>query len=91
MTKLIDMLTDFAQGVAVRGKEMADVGKLKLDIKSEERNIKAYKLIIGEYVTGHNLLEDDELVAEYIAKIIAAEQRIKDNRTKIEDLRITNI
>lgn len=89
MGGLMDRLADFAQGLALKGKEMADVGKLKLDIKAEERNIKSYKLIIGEYVAGHNLLEHDELVSEHIARIAAAEERIREKEKQIEMLRLT--
>ena len=65
-----------AQSALNKGKEIADITKLKRDIKIEEDIIKSYKMVIGEYVAANDLLKDDELVFDQRSKILECQKKL---------------
>ena len=69
-----------------KGKELADITKLKIYIKIEEDIIKSYKMVIGEYVTANDLLREDELVFDQRTKILKSQQKLDELRAKLEEI-----
>jgi len=49
MAGIIDKVGILTQMAVDKGREVVDVNKLKMEIKSEERTIKSYLLIIVKY------------------------------------------
>ena len=75
-----------AQSVMDRGKEFADIVKIKRDIKIEEDMIKSYKAVIGEYVALNDLLPEDEVVAGQRDKIYKSMEKIDELKEKLKDI-----
>ena len=75
-----------AQSALNKGKELADITKLKRDIKIEEDIIKSYKMVIGEYVTANDLLREDELVFDQRTKILKSQQKLDELKAKLEEI-----
>ena len=75
-----------AQSALNKGKEIADITKLKRDIKIEEDIIKSYKMVIGEYVTANDLLREDELVFDQRSKILKSQAKLEDLKAKLEKM-----
>jgi len=72
-----------AQSVMDRGKEFADIVKIKRDIKIEEDMIKSYKAVIGEYVALNDLLPEDEVVMEQRNKIYKSMEKLDELNEKL--------
>ena len=75
-----------AQSALNKGKELADITKLKRDIKIGEDIIKSYKMVIGEYVTANDLLREDELVFDQRTKILKSQQKLDELKAKLEEI-----
>lgn len=75
-----------AQSVFDKGREIADITKLKKDIKIEEEMIKSYKTVIGEYVALNDLLPEDEVVAGQRDKIYKSMEKIDELKEKLKDI-----
>ena len=75
-----------AQSALNKGKEIADITKLKRDIKIEEDIIKSYKMVIGEYVTANDLLREDELVFDQRSKILKSQAKLEELKATLEKL-----
>ena len=75
-----------AQSALNKGKEIADITKLKRDIKIEEDIIKSYKMVIGEYVTANDLLREDELVFDQRSKILKSQAKLEELKAKLEKM-----
>ena len=75
-----------AQSALNKGKEIADITKLKRDIKIEEDIIKSYKMVIGEYVTANDLLREDELVFDQRSKILKSQAKLDELKAKLEKM-----
>ena len=75
-----------AQSALNKGKEIADITKLKRDIKVEEDIIKSYKMVIGEYVTANDLLREDELVFDQRSKILKSQAKLEELKAKLEKM-----
>ena len=75
-----------AQNALNKGREIADITKLKRDIKIEEDIIKSYKMVIGEYVTANDLLREDELVFDQRTKILKSQQKLDELKAKLEEI-----
>ena len=74
-----------AQSALNKGKELADIAKLKRDIKIEEDIIKSYKMVIGEYVAANDLLREDELVLNQRTKILKSQEKLKELKEKLDE------
>ena len=74
-----------AQSALNKGKELADIAKLKRDIKIEEDIIKSYKMVIGEYVAAKDLLRKDELVLDQRTKILKSQEKLKELKEKLDE------
>ena len=79
-----------AQSALNKGKEIADITKLKRDIKIEEDIIKSYKMVIGEYVAANDLLKDDELVFDQRSKILECQKKLDELNAKLEEMSKNN-
>lgn len=79
-----------AQSALNKGKEIADITKLKRDIKIEEDIIKSYKMVIGEYVAANDLLKDDELVFDQRSKILECQKKLDELNAKLEEMSKSN-
>ena len=79
-----------AQSALNKGKEIADITKLKRDIKIEEDIIKSYKMVIGEYVAANDLLKDDELVFDQRSKILECQNKLDELNAKLEEMSKNN-
>ena len=79
-----------AQTALNKGKELADITKLKRDIKIEEDIIKSYKMVIGEYVAANDLLKDDELVFDQRSKILECQKKLDELNAKLEEMSKSN-
>lgn len=79
-----------AQSALNKGKELADIAKLKRDIKIEEDIIKSYKMVIGEYVAANDLLKDDELVFDQRSKILECQKKLDELNAKLEEMSKSN-
>ena len=75
-----------AQSALNKGKELADITKLKRDIKIEEDIIKSYKMVIGEYVAANDLLREDELVFDQRSKILKSQEKLEELKEKLEEI-----
>ena len=75
-----------AQNALNKGREIADITKLKRDIKIEEDIIKSYKMVIGEYVAANDLLKDDELVFDQRLKILECHKKLDELNAKLEEM-----
>ena len=75
-----------AQYALNKGREIADITKLKRDIKIEEDIIKSYKMVIGEYVTANDLLREDELVFDQRSKILKSQAKLEELKAKLEKM-----
>ena len=74
-----------AQNALNKGREIADITKLKRDIKIEEDIIKSYKMVIGEYVAANDLLREDELVLDQRTKILKSQEKLKELKEKLDE------
>ena len=79
-----------AQNALNKGREIADITKLKRDIKIEEDIIKSYKMVIGEYVAANDLLKDDELVFDQRSKILECQKKLDELNAKLEEMSKSN-
>lgn len=84
MAGIIDKVGILTQIAVDKGREVVDVNKLKMEIKSEERTIKSYLLIIGQYVALHDVLRDNDIIVEQLQKIKESDQRIDELKAKLD-------
>ena len=64
---------------------MAEITRLKRDIKIEEDIIKSYKMVIGEYVAANDLLPEDELVMDQRSKILKSQEKLEELKAELEE------
>lgn len=74
-----------AQSALNKGKELAEITRLKRDIKIEEDIIKSYKMVIGEYVAANDLLPEDELVMDQRSKILKSQEKLEELKAELEE------
>lgn len=86
MSGLIEKVGLLTQMAVDKGREAVDTTKLRLDIKTEEKTIKACLLIIGEYVASHEVLRDNEIILEQLQKIKESNDKIEALNAKIKEL-----
>ena len=84
MAGIIDKVGILTQMAVDKGREVVDVNKLKMEIKSEERTIKSYLLIIGQYVALHDVLRDNDIIVEQLQKIKESDQKIDELKAKLD-------
>ena len=84
MAGIIDKVGILTQMAVDKGREVVDVNKLKMEIKSEERTIKSYLQIIGQYVALHDVLRDNDIIVEQLQKIKESDQRIDELKAKLD-------
>ena len=83
---LDDFICRYISFYLLKGKELADITKLKRDIKIEEDIIKSYKMVIGEYVAANDLLREDELVFDQRSKILKSQEKLEELKEKLEEI-----
>ncbi|MCR4601220.1 MAG: hypothetical protein K5767_05705, partial [Clostridia bacterium] len=89
---ILGKLSDFGKNVAQKSGEFAEASKLTMNIKSKEREIKALKLEIGDYIYNkyaEGASFDDE-VAAYCKDIDVAREEIARLREQKEAIGLSD-
>ena len=87
LDSLKEKAVDLAQSGAAKGKELAEIGKLKMSNASEEDNIKKAYIEIGKLYYAERGMTPDAAYAVQCEKITASKAAIEANNARIEALK----
>ena len=87
LKSLANNAVDFGKDIAVKGKGLAEQGKLALDNQKQQELIRQAQIQIGAYVAENNLLAEDETVIAQLSAIAAANEVIAKNNARIAELK----
>lgn len=87
MSTWSEMLNQAAQSAVTKGKEVAEVSRLNLEISSLNQKINEVYARVGQYVLKKKLLEEDEIIAGYTAELKTLLESRRADREKIKELK----
>jgi len=87
LDSLKEKAVDLAQSGAAKSKELAEIGKLKLNNASEEDNIKKAYIEIGKLYYAERGMTPDAAYAALCEKITASKAIIEANNARIEEMK----
>lgn len=87
LDSLKEKAVDLAQSGAAKSKELAEIGKLKLNNASEEDNIKKAYMEIGKLYYAERGMTPDAAYAALCEKITASKAVIEANNARIEQIK----
>lgn len=90
LDSLKEKAVDLAQSGAAKSKELAEIGKLKLNNAAEEDNIKKAYVEIGKLYYAERGMTPDAAYAALCEKITAGKAIIEANNARIEEIREDN-
>lgn len=82
-----EQLNQMTQNAVSKSKEMVGVTKLNLEINTLNQNIKNIQTEIGAYILENGLLQDDDSVSAWAAKVASLKAEIEADTEKIYDLK----
>ena len=87
LDSLKDKAVDLAQSGAAKSKELAEIGKLKINNAAEEDNIKKAYIEIGKLYYAERGMTPDAAYAALCEKITASKAVIEANNARIEAMK----
>ena len=87
---IMSRVTDLAQAGAAKAREIAEIGKLKVNNAAEEDAIRKAYIEIGKLYYAERALAPEAPYAALCAKITASKEKIEYNNQKITDIKATN-
>lgn len=87
---IMNRVTDLAQAGAAKARELAEIGKLKVNNAAEEDAIRKAYLEIGKLYYAERALAPEAPYASLCAKIAASKEKIEYNNQKIADIKAAN-
>ena len=87
LDSLKDKAVDLAQSGAAKSKELAEIGKLKLNNAAEEDAIKKAYIEIGKLYYAERGMTPDAAYAALCEKITASKAAIEVNNARIEEIK----
>ena len=90
LDSLKEKAVDLAQSGAAKSKELAEIGKLKINNASEEDNIKKAYIEIGKLYYAERGMTPDGAYAALCEKITASKAIIEANNARIEAIKEDN-
>lgn len=87
---IMNRITDLAQSGAAKAREIAEIGKLKVNNAAEEDTIRKAYIEIGKLYYAERAMAPEAPYAALCEKITAAKEKIEYNNQKIADIKATN-
>lgn len=87
LDSLKEKAVDLAQSGAAKSKELAEIGKLKINNAAEEDNMKKAYMEIGKLYYAERGMTPDAAYAALCEKITASKAVIEANNARIEEIR----
>lgn len=87
---IMNRITDLAQSGAAKAREVAEIGKLKVNNAAEEDTIRKAYIEIGKLYYAERAMAPEAPYAALCEKITAAKEKIEYNNQKIADIKATN-
>ena len=87
---IMSRVTDLAQAGAAKARQVAEIGKLKVNNAAEEDTIRKAYIEIGKLYYAERALAPEAPYAALCAKITASKEKIEYNNQKIADIKATN-
>ena len=84
---IMSRVTDLAQAGATKAREVAEIGKLKVNNAAEEDTIRKAYLEIGKLYYAERAMAPEASYAALCEKITAAKEKIEYNNQKIADIK----
>lgn len=91
MASWTEKLNQMTQGAISKGKEVAGVTKLNVEIGTLNQSMKGIYAEVGKYVLENGLLSEDEAIAQWAAKAADIRAEIESNTEKIKSLKNVDI
>ncbi len=90
---ILDTMSDLGKTVAQKSSDIAELGKLTLNIKKKEHEIKNIHSQIGQYVFEQYLKGDvfDDVISTYCAEINTALQEINNFKEDKENIGVNHL
>lgn len=87
---IMNRVTDLAQAGAAKAREMAEIGKLKVNNAAEEDTIRKAYLEIGKLYYAERAMAPEAPYAALCERITASKEKIEYNNQKIADIKAAN-
>lgn len=87
MASWTERLSLLTQTAVDKGKDVAEITRINIDIAGEESSIRRLISEIGKYVVDQHLLADDPTVSQKLEKICACRQRIDTGNARLRELK----
>lgn len=84
---IMNRVTDLAQAGAAKAREIAEIGKLKVNNAAEEDTIRKAYIEIGKLYYEEHSASPEAAYAALCAKITASKEKIEYNKQKIADIK----
>lgn len=84
---IMSRVTDLAQAGAAKAREVAEIGKLKVNNAAEEDTIRKAYIEIGKLYYAERAMAPEAPYAALCEKITAAKEKIEYNNQKIADIK----
>ena len=91
MSNWKEKLNQAAQTTISKGKEVAGIAKLNVEITTLNQSMKSIYTEVGRYVMENGLLSEDETVAQWASKVADMEAEIEDDKEQIRILKNATI
>ena len=86
-----DKFNQFTKSAVSKSKEMAEITKLNMEIKSCEQKIRELSLQVGLNVVERRLLEEDEQIGAMFAQIDGLRETISKDQDMIQAIKNINV
>lgn len=87
---IMNRVTDLAQAGAAKAREIAEIGKLKVNNAAEEDAIRKAYIELGKLYYAERALAPEAPYAALCAKVTASKEKIEYNNQKIADIKAAN-
>lgn len=87
---IMNRITDLAHSGAAKAREVAEIGKLKVNNAAEEDTIRKAYIELGKLYYTERAMAPEAPYAALCEKITAAKEKIEYNNQKIADIKATN-
>lgn len=87
---IMNRVTDLAQAGAAKAREIAEIGKLKVNNAAEEDAIRKAYIELGKLYYAERALSPEAPYAALCAKVTASKEKIEYNNQKIADIKAAN-
>lgn len=87
MADFFERIEGATKNMVGKGKDLTEIFQIEREISVQEKEIEKFKILIGDYVLGKNLFEEEEQIGAYVKEINLRKESVRIRRENILNLK----